>query len=64
MALGMAGKGDDVSAEPAPSAVVQAQPAIPKKGPRTPARLEARLRMVQKSNEDPGSAVKVTPTCR
>ena len=38
--------------------------AMPKKGLRTPARLPAKPRRLQKSNADPGSAVKETPTCK
>lgn len=44
--------------------VLQAKLASPKKGPRTPLRLPAKPRRLQKSNEDPESAVKETPTCR
>ncbi len=47
-----------------PVAVLHAKLATPKKGPRTPLRLPAKPRRLQKSNDDPGSAVNETPTCR
>ena len=47
-----------------PPALSHAKLAIPKKGLRTPARLPTKPRRLQKSNSDPGSAVKVTPTCK
>lgn len=45
-------------------AVLHAKPATPKKGPRTPLRSPTKPRRLQKSNADPGSAVKEMPTCR
>lgn len=50
--------------EPPLLAASQAQAAVPKKGPRRPVRPENKERILQKSNEDPASAVKLTPTCK